>query len=109
MLNQSLKMTDSSHFCKSGFKNKVKYWLTFNVIDNIKGYPLICAGVAEYSEQAIAQAAHNMFVASAKAMKLKNEINPDMMVGQMLAYMPVYGYTCNTKDQLLVMYRERDA
>jgi len=32
-----------------------------------------------------------------------------MMVGQMLAYMPVYGYSCNPKDQLLAMDRERDA
>ena len=91
------------------YKGKVKYWLTFNEIDNIKGYPLICAGVPEYSEQAIAQAAHNMFVASAKTVKLKNEIDPDMMVGQMLAYMPIYPNSCNPKDQLLVLEKERDA
>ena len=91
------------------YQHKVKYWLTFNEIDNIANFPLICAGVPEYSPQAIAQAAHHMFVASAKTVKLKNEINPDMMVGQMLAYMPVYGYSCNPKDQLLAMERERDA
>jgi len=91
------------------YQHKVKYWLTFNEIDNIANFPLICAGVPEYSPQAIAQAAHHMFVASAKTVKLKNEINPDMMVGQMLAYMPVYGYSCNPKDQLLAMDRERDA
>ena len=91
------------------YQHKVKYWLTFNEIDNIANFPLICAGVPDYSPQAIAQAAHHMFVASAKTVKLKNEINPDMMVGQMLAYMPVYGYSCNPKDQLLAMDRERDA
>lgn len=91
------------------YKDKVKYWLTFNEIDNIAGYPFICAGVKEYSAQAIAQAAHNMFVASAKTVKLKNEINPDMMVGQMLAYMPIYPMSPNPKDQLLVMEKEREA
>ena len=91
------------------YQHKVKYWLTFNEIDNIANFPLICAGVPDCSAQAIAQAAHHMFVASAKTVKLKNEINPDMMVGQMLAYMPVYGYSCNPKDQLLAMDRERDA
>ena len=91
------------------YSNTVKYWLTFNEIDNVVGYPFICAGVPEYSDQAIAQAAHNMFVASARVVKLKNEINPDMMVGQMLAYMPVYGYSCNPKDQLLAVEKEREA
>ncbi|MBR3349920.1 MAG: glycoside hydrolase family 1 protein [Solobacterium sp.] len=91
------------------YQKKVKYWLTFNEIDNIANFPLICAGVPEYSPQAVAQAAHHMFVASAKTVKLKNEINPDMMVGQMLAYMPVYGYSCSPKDQLLAIDRERDA
>ena len=91
------------------YQHKVKYWLTFNEIDNITNFPLICAGVPEYSPQAIAQAAHHMFVASALTVKLKNEINPDMMVGQMLAYMPVYGYSCNPKDQLLAMDKDRDA
>ena len=91
------------------YKGKVRYWLTFNEIDNINGFPFICAGVKEYDAQAIAQAAHNLFVASAKTVKLKNEIAPDMMVGQMLAYMPVYGCTCDPKDQLLAMDKERDA
>ena len=91
------------------YRDKVRYWLTFNEIDNIANFPFICAGVPEYSAQAIAQASHNMFVASAKTVKLKNEINPEMMVGQMLAYMPVYGYTCNPKDQLLALEKEREA
>ena len=91
------------------YRGKVKYWLTFNEIDNILNFPFITAGVLEYSAEAIAQAAHNQFVASAKAVKLKNEIDPSMMVGQMLAYAPVYAYSCNPKDQLLAMEKEREA
>ena len=91
------------------YRGKVKYWLTFNEIDNILNFPFITAGVMEYSAEAIAQAAHNQFVASAKAVKLKNEIDPSMMVGQMLAYAPVYAYSCNPKDQLLAMEKEREA
>ena len=91
------------------YKGKVKYWLTFNEIDNIVNFPFIVAGVPEYSAQTVAQAAHNQFVASAKAVRLKNEIDPSMMVGQMLAYAPIYACTCNPKDQLLAMERERDA
>ena len=91
------------------YRGKVKYWLTFNEIDTVKAFPFINAGVPEYSEQNIAQAAHNMFVASAMTVRLKNEIAPEMMVGQMLAYMPVYGYSCNPKDQLLALDYDRDA
>ncbi|MCH4020592.1 MAG: family 1 glycosylhydrolase [Erysipelotrichaceae bacterium] len=91
------------------YKGKVRYWLTFNEIDTVKNVPFVNAGVMDYSEQNVAQAAHNMFVASAKTVELKNQIAPEMMVGQMLAYMPIYGRTCNPKDQLLAMDRDRDA
>lgn len=53
--------------------------------------------------QNAAQGAHNQFVASAKAVKAAHEINPEIMVGQMMAYQPVYGYTSDPEDQLLVM------
>lgn len=100
------------NYCRTLFaryKDTVKYWLTFNEIDIIDMSPLIGGGVKEYSPQAIAQIAHNQFVASAKAVKLKNEINPDMMVGQMLAYMPMYAYTCSPKDELAAMAKSRGA
>ena len=32
-----------------------------------------------------------------------------MMVGEMLAYMPIYAYSCNPKDQLMAMNRTREA
>ena len=93
----------------SRYKDKVRYWLTFNEIDILEGNTYIGGGVMDYSEQNVAQAAHHLFVASAKAVKAKNEINPDMMVGEMLAYMPIYAYTCNPKDQLKAMDRAREA
>jgi 6-phospho-beta-glucosidase len=91
------------------YRDKVKYWLTFNEIDILEGNTYIGGGIMNYSEQNVAQAAHHLFVASAKAVKAKEEINPDMMVGEMLAYMPIYAYSCNPKDQLMAMNTAREA
>lgn len=91
------------------YKDKVKYWLTFNEIDMMTINPFISGGILDISDQSKAQGAHNQFVASARAVRIKNEINPDMMVGQMLAIAPAYGYSCNPKDQLLAMEKDRDA
>lgn len=91
------------------YQNAVKYWLTFNEIDILDFNLFIGGGVMEFSKQNIAQTAHNQFVASAKVVKLKNEINPNMMVGQMLAYMPIYPMTCNPKDQIAAMEKSRNA
>jgi len=93
-------------YAKTVFKRysgKVKYWLTFNEINIMEFAPFIAGGLADPSPQNRAQAAHNQFVASAKAVKAAHEINPEMKVGQMLAYQPSYAYTCDPDDQLLVM------
>lgn len=85
------------------YQGKVKYWLTFNEINCMEYVPFVAGGVVDPSPQNKAQAAHNQFVASAKAVKAAREISGDIKVGQMLAYTPIYGYTCDPVDQLMVM------
>ncbi|KRL14454.1 family 1 glycosylhydrolase [Schleiferilactobacillus perolens] len=85
------------------YKGKVKYWLTFNEINVMEMAPFMGGGVIASSPQIKAQAAHNQFVASAKVVKAAHEIDPTMQVGQMLAYGPLYAYTADPADQLLVM------
>lgn len=98
------------------YKNKVKYWLTFNEI-NILTMPmgaymgagalingvesLDFANTNEDNAQLRYQALHHQFIASAKAVKLAHKINPDFKVGCMIAYMTLYPYTCNPDDILL--------
>lgn len=53
--------------------------------------------------QDIAQASHNQFVESALAVKAAHEIDSTMQVGQMLGYRPMYAYTCDPKDQIMVL------
>lgn len=89
------------------YKNKVKYWLTFNEINclTISFGAFMAGGIladkCENEEETRFQALHHQFVASAKAVKLGHEINPDFKIGCMIAYMASYAKTCNPKDVLL--------
>ena len=82
------------------YKDKVKYWLTFNEINSMEIHPWINCGVDPESEQVIAQATYNQFLAAAKAVNLGHKINPNFKIGMMLAYQPIYAATCNPRDVL---------
>ena len=89
-------------FCRTVFeryKNKVKYWMTFNEINNIY-FGFLSSGVPGDDLQTVIQAAHHQFVASAMAVKIGHEINPDFKIGCMLAASrcTVYPETCNPAD-----------
>lgn len=89
-------------FCRTVFeryKNKVKYWMTFNEINNIY-FGFLSSGVPGDDLQTVMQAAHHQFVASAMAVKIGHEINPDFKIGCMLAASrcTVYPETCNPAD-----------
>ncbi len=82
------------------YKNKVKYWLTFNEINCIEMSPWMEGGVLTKDKQTMINMAHYQFVASAKAVKLGHQINPDFKIGCMLAYTLIYPMTCNPEDTL---------
>lgn len=85
------------------YKGRVKYWLTFNEI-NMLTEPfgaVFCAGMldeADNNEETRYQAMHHQLVASAMAVKLAHEIDPENQLGCMLAYHNGYPYTCHPKD-----------
>ena len=86
-------------FCKTIFeryKNKVKYWMTFNEINFLRSWTQI--GIHNNDAATKAQAHHHIFVASAKAVKLGHEINPDFQIGMMVSYIPSYPMTCRPED-----------
>lgn len=89
------------------YKDKVKYWMTFNEINNqtITTNPIYAftnSGIIykedENKEEVMYQAAHYEFVSSAKVVKMGHEINPNFMIGCMVAAMPSYPYSCNPED-----------
>lgn len=98
--------------CFEHFKGKVKYWMTFNEINNQMNYhnPIFLftnSGVrvaeGENAEEVMYQAAHNELVASALAVKLCHEIDPEAKIGCMCSFVPIYPYSCKPKD---IMYAE---
>lgn len=89
------------------YKDKVKYWMTFNEINVIALHPEMAAGLRvdkdEAFDQVVFQAAHHMLLASAKAVKLGHEINREFKIGMMMLYPTFYAETCDPKDQLKAM------
>nr|WP_321239465.1 6-phospho-beta-glucosidase [uncultured Tolumonas sp.] len=91
------------------YKSKVKYWMTFNEINNQKdhAYPLFgycCSGVvfneSERPEETMYQVVHHELVASAKVVKLGHAINPDFKIGCMISFVPLYPFSCNPDDMM---------
>ena len=101
------------NFCRvifDRYKDKVKYWLTFNEINSVLHQPLISGGILtpkeELTQQDLYQAIHHELVASAKAVKLAHERMPGSKVGCMILAMPTYPLTPNPEDVLAAMEAE---
>ena len=84
------------------YKEYVTLWLTFNEINMILHAPFMGAGLCfedgEEEEKIKYQAAHHELVASALAVKMAHEINPENKVGCMFAAGSAYPYTCKPED-----------
>ncbi|MFW2500821.1 6-phospho-beta-glucosidase [Clostridium diolis] len=92
------------------YKNKVKYWMTFNEINNQKNtvnsiFAWTCSGIqfkeGENREEVMYQAVHHELVASALVVKKGHEINPDFQIGCMCSFVPIYPFSCNPDDMML--------
>ena len=96
------------------YKDKVKYWLTFNEI-NFATMPmgnLEVLGIINREDDEVAdplddknlrfQALHHVFLASARAVAAAREINPDFKVGCMIAHITMYPLTSRPEDMLLL-------
>ena len=98
--------------CKR-YKDKVKYWLTFNEVDSIIRHPYTTGGLIEDRfpgknfEEVIFQSMHHQFVASALATKICHEVIPGSKVGCMLTKLTYYPYTCKPEDVLTMQQSMR--
>ena len=90
------------------YKGKVRYWMTFNEINMMGFLPFFAGGVTKSNPQTQAQAVHHQFIASAKAVRLGHEIDPENKIGLMIAYGATYGLTCRPEDQALAMEDTRN-
>ena len=112
--------------CFERYKDKVKYWLTFNEINvpcmlqglgNLYGLGMmdpedvnadhrIPLNALKTNLQKTYEALHNEFVASALAVKAGHAINPQFMIGNMVAQGAEYPLTPNPKDVLAALEKE---
>ena len=95
--------------CFERYKDKVKYWMTFNEINNqadpIQHHILQEGGILlngrENAEEIMYQSSHYELVASALAVKKGLEINPDFKIGCMIGFNPIYPASCAPEDILM--------
>ena len=106
--------------CFERYKDKVKYWLTFNEINVTLLEPfmgnLYSVGIIQDVDlnrvkpcrfpeltdvpQQRVEALHNQFVASARAVIEGHKINPNFKIGNMITHITSYPLTPNPKDML---------
>lgn len=117
--------------CFERYKHKVKYWITFNEINcaSMEGImagmgALYGLGVIEEEDlkadhrlsfaelkndpQRTFEALHNELVASALAVKIGHEINPEFVIGCMIAHTTTYPLTPNPKDVLAAFDKDNE-
>lgn len=102
------------HYCRvvfARYRDKVKYWITFNEINALWHFPLMGAGIWTPKEQLTPQdkyqAAHHEFVASALATKLLHEMIPGAQMGCMVLGALSYPMTPRPEDMIAMMEADR--
>ncbi len=94
------------------YKEKVKYWLTFNEVNNLYRRPVVSAGVMsvnppfdksnplKVSPEDTWQAYANILVGNAWTVKIGHEVDPSNHVGCMLTSSSIatYPFTCDPAD-----------
>ncbi|MCM3602542.1 glycoside hydrolase family 1 protein [Robertmurraya korlensis] len=93
------------------YKDKVKYWLTFNEINGATHLPILGLGFSPETEetklQDSFQGLHHQFVASALAVKAGHEIIPGSQIGCMLVYAPTYSFDSNPENVMHALQEQR--
>lgn len=94
------------------YKNKVKYWITFNEVNSVTKLHYHSGGTIlnkdDNPDKIGYQLLHNQAVASALAVKACHEIITDSKIGCMMQYSPIYPYSCHPNDVLAANHLERD-
>lgn len=94
------------------YRNKVRYWLTFNEINMTLHVPFLGSGMIidnpADKTRLCYQACHHQLVASALAVKACRELAPGALIGSMVASMVAYPYSCRPEDTWEKLRLERE-
>lgn len=91
------------------YKGKVEYWLTFNEINTLQLVPYMEGGVLKRDPQSTANSAKHQLIASAKAVAILHEIDPNNKVGNMISYGYNYANTPHPNDAWKVRLANRES
>lgn len=103
--------------CFERYHAKVRYWMTFNEINNQMdtGNSLFLwtnSGVTlteqDRPREVLFQVAHNELLASALAVRIGKEIDPDLQIGCMVSHVPVYPFSCDPEDVMAAQVANRE-
>lgn len=95
------------------YKGKVKYWIVCNQINLIPTVQFGGLGIyddqttPDKMEELMYQAVHNQFVACAKIKELAKTVDPNAILGTMVADGTMYPATCKPEDILMTMKKNR--
>ena len=95
------------------FKGKVKYWIVCNQVNLVPTVPFGSLGIyddqttPDKMEELMYQAVHNQFVACAKIKKMASSIDPNAVLGTMIADGTLYPATCKPEDIVMTMQKNR--
>ena len=94
------------------YKDKVKYWFTFNEINAGLHMPIMSLGYhvdkndPNFMKYAF-QGLHHQFVASALAVQHCHKMIPDAKIGCMIIAIPIYPYSSNPDDVMSALHKEQ--
>ncbi|MEK4660838.1 family 1 glycosylhydrolase [Priestia sp. FSL H7-0729] len=94
------------------YKNKVKYWITFNEMNMMLTSLYTGGGILEdkikgSQEQVAYQATHHQFVASALAVKSGKEKMPNAQIGCMICRLETYAASSKPEDVLQTLKEDQ--
>ena len=103
--------TKFSTVCFERYKDKVKYWITFNEMNMNLNSLYTGAGTLPDTvlneELAAYQASHYQFVASSLSIRDGKRIMPNAKIGCMICRLETYAETCSPEDQLQALKEDQ--
>ena len=95
------------------FKGRVKYWIVCNQVNLIPNVQFGSLGIYDDQvepkkmEELMYQAVHNQFVACARIKEISKNIDPNAVLGTMIADGTLYPATCKPEDIVMTMKKNR--
>ncbi len=101
--------------CFERYHTKVKYWMTFNEINNqmdtnslfLWTNSGLTIAEGEDRTEVMYRAAHHELLASAKAVAIGHEIDPEAQIGCMISSATIYPYSCAPADMMASVIANR--